>query len=81
MQTIDYDALIKNAEYFKKILGDSKLCAVIKNDAYGHGLERVARYLAPIADFFAVGSVYEAEQVAHFDRDVLVLIPDRKSVV
>ena len=75
MQTIDYDALIKNAEYFKKILGDSKLCAVIKNDAYGHGLERVARYLAPIADFFAVGSVYEAEQVAHFDRDVLVLIP------
>lgn len=75
MQKIDYDALVKNAEYFKKILGKSELCAVVKNDAYGHGLERSARYLAPIADCFAVGSVYEAERIARFNRDVLVLIP------
>lgn len=75
MQKIDYDALVKNAEYFKKILGKSELCAVVKNNAYGHGLERSARYLAPIADCFAVGSVYEAAQIARFRRDVLVLIP------
>lgn len=75
MQKIDYDALVKNAEYFKKILGKSELCAVVKNDAYGHGLERSARYLAPIADCFAVGSVYEAAQIARFNRDILVLIP------
>lgn len=80
LQIIDYDALIKNAEYFKKILGSSKLCAVIKNDAYGHGLDRIARYLAPIADFFAVGSVYEAEQAARFKRDVLVLIPTAEEI-
>ena len=75
MQTINYDAIVKNARYFKSILGDAKLCAVLKNDAYGHGLQHVARYLAGVVDCFAVGSVEEACQIAFLDKDVLLLLP------
>lgn len=74
MQKIDYDAIIKNALFFKCILGKSKLCAVLKNDAYGHGIVRTASALREIADCFAVGSLCEAEKIAEFG-DVLILLP------
>ncbi len=75
MQTINYDALLKNAEYFKSIIGDSKLCAVVKNDAYGHGIERIARYLVDVVDCFAVGSAQEAEKISGLGKDILILLP------
>ena len=74
VQHIDYDAIIKNALFFKNLLGNSKLCAVLKNDAYGHGLHRTASALCGIADCFAVGNLTEALQIADFG-DVLILLP------
>lgn len=78
MQKIDFNALIKNVEYFKRNIGNSKLCAVVKNDAYGHGLERVARYIAPVIDYFAVGNVDEAECISFLGKDTLILIPQNQ---
>lgn len=75
MQTINYDAITKNAEYFKNKLGNTKLCAVLKNDAYGHGLVRTASVLTSLADFFAVGSVFEAIKAKPFAKDILILLP------
>lgn len=75
MQFIDYDAIVKNALSFKRILRGSRLCAVLKNNAYGHGIVRTASALAGIADFFAVGSVYEALEAEPFCDNVLVLLP------
>lgn len=75
LQTINYDAIVKNALYFKRKLGKAKLCAVLKNDAYGHGLVRTASVLATIADVFAVGTVAEALKVEPFCKDVLILLP------
>ena len=75
MQTIDYNAIEKNTLYFKQQLGKSKLCAVLKNNAYGHGLMHVARHIAELVDCFAVGSVDEAEQLLLLKKDVLVLLP------
>lgn len=75
MQKIDYNAIVKNAEYFKKILGKSFLCAVVKNDAYGHGIIHTSRYLAGVVDCFAVGSMQEAQAVCNFGKDVLILLP------
>lgn len=75
MQSINYDAIVKNAEYFKKLIGDAKLCAVIKNDAYGHGIVHTARYLMGVADYFAVGDVQEAEKICWMGKDVLILLP------
>ncbi len=75
LQKIDFDAIIKNARYFKSIIGNAKLCAVIKNDAYGHGIVHTARFLSGAVDFFAVGSVDEAEKAADCSREVLILLP------
>lgn len=74
MLKIDYNAIVKNAMFFKRILGNSKLCAVLKNDAYGHGLVRTASALCGIADCFAVGSLDEATKISEFG-DVLILLP------
>ena len=75
MQYVDYDAIIKNALYFKKKLGDTKLCAVVKCNAYGHGIERVASCLCDIVDCFAVNDVTEAQILSKYRKDVLILLP------
>lgn len=75
MQYIDYDAIVKNARYFRNILGKTKLCAVVKCDAYGHGLERVASCLHDVVDCFAVNDVNEALQIEKYGKDILVLLP------
>lgn len=75
MQVIDYNAIKKNVEFFRKRIGKSKLCAVLKNDAYGHGLTHVARQIVELVDCFAVGSVDEAEKIQFLNKDVLILLP------
>lgn len=55
---IDLGALQHNYRYAKS-LGSGKTLAVVKANAYGHGLERVARSLAG-GDGFAVATVEEA---------------------
>ena len=75
MQYINYDAIIKNANYFKSVLGNSKLCAVVKCDAYGHGIVRVASCLRDIVHCFAVNDIAEANKIYPFGKDILVLMP------
>lgn len=57
---IDLQALRHNYRYLKQVAGDSRLIAVVKADAYGHGAIEVATALADDADAFAVASVNEA---------------------
>ena len=56
---IDLEAIRFNYQYLKNIAIDSKVIAVIKADAYGHGSVEVAQAL-PEADAFAVATVAEA---------------------
>lgn len=78
LQIVDYHALEKNTLYFKQLLGKTKLCAVLKNDAYGHGLVRVARHIAQLVDCFAVGNVDDAEQLLFLHKEVLILLPQNE---
>ena len=78
MQFIDYNAIEKNTLFFKHLVGESKLCAVLKNDAYGHGLIHVARHIAELVDCFGVGSVDEAEKLVFLRKDILVLLPQNE---
>ncbi|MBP5292007.1 MAG: alanine racemase [Lachnospiraceae bacterium] len=41
----------------------TKVCAVVKADAYGHGATAVARYLKDRVDFFAVATAAEAMEL------------------
>ena len=56
---IDLQAIRQNYRYLKRAAGDSRLIAVVKADAYGHGAGEVASAL-PEADAFAVAAVGEA---------------------
>lgn len=57
--TIDLPALVHNFFAIKKIAPSSKILAVLKANAYGHGLERIAKAL-PQADAFGVARIDEA---------------------
>jgi alanine racemase len=56
---IDLAALRHNYRYLKQLAGASRVIAVLKADAYGHGANEVATAL-PDADAFAVAAVGEA---------------------
>ncbi len=69
-------SILDNARAFKA-LAKTKLCAVVKADAYGHGAEEVAFALAGLADCFAVALFSEAKalQVAACGKEILILCP------
>lgn len=71
---IDLSALRHNLSVARRIAGGSRLMAVIKANAYGHGLERVAAALDE-ADALAVARVGEgiALRDAGVDKPVVVL--------
>ena len=56
---IDFDALKHNFQRVKQRAPDSKVMAVIKADAYGHGMLQCAKALQH-ADGFAVANIVEA---------------------
>ncbi|MFT4614480.1 MAG: alanine racemase [Bacteroidia bacterium] len=57
---IDTDALRHNAQIARALAPSSKLMAVVKADAYGHGAINVARALVGAVDALAVASLEEA---------------------
>ncbi|AOE50572.1 alanine racemase [Kangiella sediminilitoris] len=56
---IDLDALRHNFQTVQKIAPNSRVIAVVKANAYGHGLSKVAKAL-PEAEMFAVATPAEA---------------------
>ncbi len=59
---IDKQALKHNLQRVRELAPNSKIMAIIKADAYGHGLVRVAQTLSD-ADAFGVACLEEAEQL------------------
>ncbi len=75
---IDLKILQKNARAIKKKLDkNTKFCAVVKADAYGHGAEKIASSLYSYCDSFAVALIEEGVslRLAGVNKDILVLIP------
>lgn len=73
---INLTVLKQNVENIKGIVG-TKLCAVVKADAYGHGLCRVAEEIQPLVDRFAVASLYDASslRIAGVEKPIICLLP------
>lgn len=76
MAQISLKRIRENARLIKRAAGAS-LIAVVKDDAYGHGGERVALGLHGVADAFAVATVDEGASLrcAGVSEDILVLTP------
>lgn len=56
---ISKENLIHNFKALKSITKNTKIVAVLKSNAYGHGQNEVAKILEPHADYFQVNSVSE----------------------
>jgi alanine racemase len=61
---IDKEALIHNVRLYQSMLPGTSICPVLKSNAYGHGLTKVAKALDGMElDFFVIDSLYEAFQL------------------
>ena len=66
---IDQSALRHNAGVVRENIGSAELLAVVKADAYGHGLIGVAQALANEAQLFGVANLEEAIQLRARKKD------------
>ena len=73
---INLEAIKYNARAFKNLTG-TRLCAVVKANAYGHGDVETVNALSGIADCFAVALVEEGLKIrqAACGKEILVLTP------
>ena len=71
---INLAALRHNLSRVRQLAPDSKVMAVVKADAYGHGLARVATTLSD-ADSFGVACLEEAEEIreARIEKPIVLL--------
>lgn len=78
---IDKQALKHNLQRVRELAPTSKIMAIIKADAYGHGLVRVAQTLSD-ADAFGVACLEEAEQLkaAAINNPVVLLEGPHKAI-
>jgi alanine racemase len=58
--TVSLDAVQHNYQLIQSLAPNSRVLAVVKANAYGHGALEIARHLAPFADAFAVACLEEA---------------------
>jgi alanine racemase len=65
-------ALAHNLEVFRNAAREARIMAVIKANAYGHGMVAVARHLDG-ADSFAVARLPEAQQLRESGIDIVLL--------
>ena len=71
-RTVFLDNIRYNAGVIKQISGVG-LCAVVKCNAYGHGVSRVSKALMGAVECFAVSSVLEAKQIRSVDDVTSIL--------
>jgi len=72
---IDGNSLIHNLELFRKtIRKDASLLAVVKANAYGHGLSKIVPKAAEVAEWFGVHTAEEARQIRRLGPNVPILI-------
>src|SRR5438874_6978744 len=73
---IDRSALRHNARVVRERIGSAELLAVVKANAYGHGLMGVAETLAEQAQLFGVANLEEAIALRErFHLPVIILGP------
>ncbi|MGN0452998.1 MAG: alanine racemase [Ruminococcus sp.] len=72
---IDLAAAEHNFKEIRKHIGNSKLCCVVKADAYGHGAQKLAALYSSLgADFFAVSNIDEAEELRNYGIEEPILV-------
>ncbi|MBO4413029.1 MAG: alanine racemase [Clostridia bacterium] len=73
LKKINLKNLNYNISYIKTLIGNKKICAMVKADAYGHGLERIVKSLNDV-DFFGAANLKEALEVRKINKQAKILI-------
>ena len=72
---IDIDVIRNNIIYLKSLLNpNSKFMAVLKANAYGHGLQKIADGINDIVDGFGLVRIEEALNVRKFSSKKILLM-------
>lgn len=72
---LDAAALRANLQVFRRVLGpEVQIAAVVKANAYGHGLAEIAPVAASCADWLAVHSAAEAQSLRALGVDLPILV-------
>ncbi len=72
--TIDLSAIIHNYAFAKRCAPGRQAFAVVKANAYGHGVREVVTALFEVADGFAVASLEEATEVRALHSEARILL-------
>jgi alanine racemase len=72
---LDRAALLHNVCALKRLIAPAKFMAVVKGNAYGHGMAEIASAIAPHVDWFGVNSLEEAQglRAAGIGQPVLIM--------
>lgn len=71
--TLSKKNLLHNLKVIKS-LTSAKICAVVKANAYGHGVKEICQILKNKVEFFAVANLTEALEIRAFDKESKILI-------
>lgn len=72
---INIDNILSNIEVFRQqISKKTRLCAVIKADAYGHGSVEIAKQIKEKVDYFAVATAEEAIELRNNNIKTPILL-------
>lgn len=74
---VNLNTIEKNISIIRNILGNKKIIAVVKGDAYGLGLHGVSDFLKDKVDIFGVSNIEEAMELHNMgvENEILILTP------
>ena len=70
LKILNVENLFSNLRQFQK----KKVCAMVKSNAYGHGLEEVVELLDGSVNYFGVANVEEALRVRRISRSPILVV-------
>jgi len=71
---VNISQLKKNLNNIKNFLNNSKICAIVKADAYGIGAKFVCKAISKDVDFFGVANINEALSIRTYDKLSKILV-------
>ena len=66
--------LINNLKQVKQENPNSKICAMVKANAYGVGVEQVVQVLEEYVDFWGVACFFEAEKIKKLTNKQILIV-------
>lgn len=73
LKILHQENLIFNLDFFKNKKDDLKICAMVKSNAYGHGMKEIAQMLEDKVDMFGVVNVEEGKILRKFTEKPILI--------